>query len=120
MKPVSAQTEIALRAALVRLVEGRPTRADGRLSAANVAREAGLARATVHRATTILAELKALQSVDRARPLPPQRGVLQAERTRQEAEHLQAQHLQVRALLARAEGRRQAAANNIHPLRRDD
>jgi len=120
MKPVSAQTEAALRAALARLVEGRPTRTDGHLSAANLAREAGLARATVHRATTILTELKAVQSVDRAGPLPPQRGVLQAERTRQEAEHLQAQHLQVRALLARAEGHMQAAANNIHPLRRND
>jgi hypothetical protein len=120
MKPVSAQTEIALRAALVRLVEGRPTRTDGRLSAANLAREAGVARATVHRATTILAELKALQSVDQAPPLLPERSVLQAERSRQEAEHIRAQHLQVRALLAWAASRRLAAASNIHPLRRDD
>lgn len=120
MKPVSAQTEEALRAALARLVEGRATRTDGRLSAANLAREAGLARATVHRAATILAELKVLQCVDRAGRLPPENGALQAERARQEAEHLRAQHLQVRALLAWAESRRQAAANNIHPLRRDD
>lgn len=119
MKPVSAQTDAALRSALARLVEGRATRTDGRLSAANLAREAGVARATVHRATTILAELKALQSIERGGPSPPQRGVLQAERARQEAEHLQAQHLQVRALLARTESRRQAATSNIHPLRRD-
>lgn len=120
MKPVSVQTETALRAALVRLVERRPTRTNGRLSVANLAREAGLARATVYRAAAILAELNALQSVGRSRPTPPERGVLKAERTRQKAEHLQAQHLQVRALLARAESRRQAAASNIHPLRRDD
>ena len=119
MKPVSAQTEAALRAALARLVERRATRTDGRLSAANLAREAEVARATVHRAVAILAELKAVQSIDGAGPLPPERGVLQAERARQEAEHLQAQHLQVRALLAWAESRRQAAASNIHPLRRD-
>lgn len=120
MKPVSAQTEAALRAALARLIEGRATRTDGRLSAANLAREAEVARTTVHRAVAILAELKAVQSVGRAPPTPPERGVLQAERARQDAEHLNAQHLQVRALLAWAESRRQAKAHNIHPLRRDD
>lgn len=120
MKPVSAQTEAALRAALARLVEGRATQTDGRLSAANLAREAEVARATVHRAVAILAELRTLQNVDQARPSPPERSVLMAERARQETEHLQAQHLQVRALLARTESRRQAAASNIHPLRRDD
>lgn len=120
MKPISTQTEAALRAALARLVGGRPIRTDGRLSAANLAREAGVARATVHRAATVLADLKALQGVDRPRPLPPDRTVQLAERARQEAEHLRAQHLQVRALLARAEARRLAAASNIHPLRRED
>ena len=120
MKAVSAQTEAALRAALARLVEGRATKTDVSLSAANLAQEAEVARATVHRAVAILAELRTLQNVDQARPSPPERSVLMAERARQETEHLQAQHLQVRALLARTESRRQAAASNIHPLRRDD
>lgn len=120
MKPVSVQTEIALRAALARLAEGQPTRTDGRLSAANLAREAGVARATVHRAAAILAQLKALQSVGQARPTPLEGGLLKAERAHHEAEHLQIQHLQVRALLARGDSHRSAAASNIHPLRRDD
>jgi hypothetical protein len=121
MKPVGIQSEMALRAALARLVEGRPARTDGRLSIANLALEAGLARATAHRASAIIAELKTLQGVSQARELPPDRFALEEARARRDADHLHAQHLQVRALLSRAESRRQAAATTkIHPLRRDD
>jgi hypothetical protein len=42
--PVSRTTEEALRQALARLIDGCPTRTDGRLTVANLAREAGMSR----------------------------------------------------------------------------
>ena len=53
--PVSRTTEEALRQALARLIDGCPTRTDGRLTVANLAREAGMSRATANRATAIVA-----------------------------------------------------------------
>ncbi|MFG3000291.1 hypothetical protein [Streptomyces sp. NPDC048340] len=53
---VSVQTVKALRAAMERLLAGRPTCTDGRLVKENLYREAGVSRATMNRAHSILAE----------------------------------------------------------------
>lgn len=54
MKPVSAASELALRQAMTRLLEGRPAKTDGRLTVSNLAAEADVSRATANRATAIL------------------------------------------------------------------
>jgi hypothetical protein len=59
---VSAQTEKALRDAMERLLAGRPERSDGKLTKNNLWREAGVSRATMDRATKILAEWNARTS----------------------------------------------------------
>jgi small-conductance mechanosensitive channel len=56
---VSITTENKLREAMRRLLEGTPLNTDGALTKENLAREAGVSHATVHRATTILAEWNA-------------------------------------------------------------
>ncbi|MET8831603.1 hypothetical protein ABZX40_38000 [Streptomyces sp. NPDC004610] len=53
---VSTETVKALRAAMERLLAGRPTCTDGRLVKENLYREAGVSRATMNRAHRILAE----------------------------------------------------------------
>ncbi|MEU9286231.1 hypothetical protein AB0D57_16290 [Streptomyces sp. NPDC048275] len=53
---VSAETAKALRAAMERLLAGRPSRTDGRLTKENLYREADVSRATMNRAHNILAE----------------------------------------------------------------
>ncbi|MEU7563996.1 hypothetical protein [Streptomyces eurythermus] len=53
---VSTETVKALRAAMERLLAGRPTCTDGRLVKENLYREAGGSRATMNRAHRILAE----------------------------------------------------------------
>jgi len=53
---VSAATEQKLRAAMQRLLDGTPLRTDGALTKENLAREADVSHATVHRAKTVLAE----------------------------------------------------------------
>ena len=58
MKPVSTETEQRLRAALVRLLTGEAIVTDGRLTVANLAREAGVGRATANRASVVLTELR--------------------------------------------------------------
>tara|TARA_R110002124_G_scaffold183225_1_gene350646 strand:- start:280 stop:717 length:438 start_codon:yes stop_codon:yes gene_type:complete len=60
--PVSQKTEDALRAAMKRLLEGASEHTDGRLSVANLAREAGVSRATANRATAVLAEFRAAEA----------------------------------------------------------
>ncbi|MGV4923836.1 hypothetical protein K2224_00590 [Streptomyces sp. BHT-5-2] len=52
----SAEAVKALRAAMERLLAGRPTCTDGRLIKENLYREAGVSRATMNRAHSILAE----------------------------------------------------------------
>ncbi|MEV0869469.1 hypothetical protein AB0I24_16210 [Brachybacterium paraconglomeratum] len=57
--PNSAQqpgSEHKLRAAMERLLAGTAERTDGRLTKANLYREAGVSRATMNRATTVLEE----------------------------------------------------------------
>ncbi|MGW0980349.1 hypothetical protein ACWD33_05860 [Streptomyces xiamenensis] len=54
--PVSAATETKLRDAMARLLAGEPWHTDGALTKENLAREAKVSHATVHRAEVILAE----------------------------------------------------------------
>ncbi|WP_371422404.1 hypothetical protein [Tardiphaga sp.] len=61
MKPIGAKSEEALRAAMARLLTGRPQRTDGKLTVANLAREAGVSRATANRATAVLAAFHAAE-----------------------------------------------------------
>jgi hypothetical protein len=56
---VSAATSEALRAAMQRLFEGKPQRTDGRLTKENLRREAQVSRATMNRATGVLADWEA-------------------------------------------------------------
>ncbi|MFE3280704.1 hypothetical protein [Nocardia sp. NPDC059239] len=58
MTEVSITTAAALQKALERLLDGEPTCTDGELTVANLAREAGVSRATANRATAILARLR--------------------------------------------------------------
>ncbi|MBT1188993.1 hypothetical protein HET69_34670 [Streptomyces sp. CJ_13] len=53
---MSARTEKALRNAMERLLTGRPERTDGKLTKNNLSCEAGVSRATMNRATGVLAE----------------------------------------------------------------
>ncbi|WP_257231856.1 hypothetical protein [Streptomyces sp. Rer75] len=53
---VTEETAKALRAAMQRLFAGKPQRTDGRLTKQNLWREAGVSRATMNRAHTVLAE----------------------------------------------------------------
>jgi hypothetical protein len=57
--PVSPATETKLRQAMERLLNGTPQHTDGALTKENLAREAGVSHATVHRAETILSEWNA-------------------------------------------------------------
>ncbi|MFJ2249192.1 hypothetical protein [Streptomyces sp. NPDC087862] len=54
--PVSTTTATKLREAMQRLLAGEPIRTNGALTKENLAREAGVSHATVHRAEDILAE----------------------------------------------------------------
>ncbi|MFH9016563.1 hypothetical protein ACH4C6_35275 [Streptomyces sp. NPDC017943] len=53
---LSATAEKALREAMERLFAGRPIRTDGKLTKQNLWREAGVSRATMNRATAVLAD----------------------------------------------------------------
>ena len=54
--PVSPATEARLRVAMDRLLSGQPEHTNGALTKENLAREAGVSHATVHRADTVLAD----------------------------------------------------------------
>jgi hypothetical protein len=56
---VSPSTAVALEEAMQRLLDGRPSRTDGALTIANLAREAGVSRATANRATDIIDRFRA-------------------------------------------------------------
>ncbi|MGW2425671.1 hypothetical protein ACWC0C_41615 [Streptomyces sp. NPDC001709] len=53
---VSPRAEKALREAMERLFTGRPAHTDGKLTKNNLWREAGVSRATMNRATDVLAD----------------------------------------------------------------
>jgi hypothetical protein len=116
VKPVSTSTEQALRGALTRLVSGNASRTDGRLTVANLAREAGVSRATANRAPAILAELReAAEAARLSRSERPHVAQIDAERDQRELENVIAQHVQARALLQRAsENRRSKLARIRH------
>lgn len=61
MSALGAKSEAALRAAMARLLDGRPERTDGALTVSNLAREAGVSRATANRAADLLAEFRAAE-----------------------------------------------------------
>ncbi len=68
--PVSPATENKLRAAMQRLLDGTPHRTDGALTKENLAREAAVSHATVHRAETILSEWNSRVEQPPARTVP--------------------------------------------------
>jgi len=115
VKPVSASTERALCAALTRLVSGNAAaRTDGRLTVANLAREAGVGRATANRAPAILAELrKAAEAARLSRLVEPRAAQIDAEPNQREPANVIAQHVQVRALLQRARENRRSRLARI-------
>lgn len=61
-RPISQKSEDALRVAMKRLLKGNSVHTDGRLTVANLAREAGISRATANRATAVLAEFRAAEA----------------------------------------------------------
>ncbi len=114
MRPVSPSTEQALREALTRIVSGNAARTDGLLTVANLAREAGVSRATANRAPAILAEVRKVAAAARLSRLEkPRAPLIDADRDRRELENVIAQHLQVRALLQRASDNRRSKLARI-------
>ena len=118
MKPVSRSTEQALRAALARLAAGNALQSDGRLTVANLAREAGFSRATANRAPLILSNLQDMAKTPKQRVAvhPTSPGVAE-QQIRRAIDDLIAQHLQDRALLSRSDEGRKARLARIHHLR---
>jgi hypothetical protein len=142
MTPVSAATLTSLRDAMARLLASRSEHTDGRLTVANLAREAGVCRATANRAETVLNEFRT--ALDNRRRAPVARSPkarikeLEAEVTllrsqeRQEAGQLRqavqimAQQVQILALGAAARMRHspeavdeagKTAGGNVVPIR---
>jgi len=110
MKPVSTETERRLRGALARLVARGEV-----LSVANLARQAGVSRATANRAVAVRAELReAAAGRQGAAPAAIDSG----EQSQTIGENILAQHVQVRALLRGEERRRNADAGNVVPILR--
>jgi hypothetical protein len=99
-----------------------PTCTDGRLTVANLAREARVSRATANRATGVLAELRRIAGEAPAKALrvhtrPTEKD---EELTRRAFEDVLAQHAQARALLRREEERRVGRIVSIRPVGRVD
>ena len=61
MTSLGPKSEAALRAGMARLLDGRPERTDGAFTVSNLAREAGVSRATANRAIDLLAEFRAAE-----------------------------------------------------------
>mgnify|MGYP003779617989 CR=1 FL=1 len=110
MKPVSAETESRLRDALARLVA-----VDDRLSVANLARQAGVSRATANRAVAVQSELRDAAA---RRPRAASAAVDSDQQSRTASENILAQHAQVRALLRSEERRGNAHTGNVIPIGR--
>lgn len=116
MKPVSAETERLLRSALARLLARQPTVCDGRLTVTNLAREAGVARATANRAEVVLAELRQANALKRSASPKLTAEADDGQESRRANEHILAQHIQLRALLRGNEQHRSLAIGNIVPI----
>jgi hypothetical protein len=67
---VSAETASTLQEAMQRLLEGRPSRTDGALTIANLARKAGVSRATANRASDIIDRFRARLGMTAGEDLP--------------------------------------------------
>lgn len=83
---VSPFTEQALRSALERLASGAAQQCDGELTVSNLAREAGVSRATANRASEVVAELHRRRS---APPVEGAEGDRRAETLRERIRHLE-------------------------------
>lgn len=139
MTALGPKSEAALRAAMERLLDGRPERTDGALTVANLAREAGVSRATANRAGALLAEFRAAEDCrrrssprtlkERIRALEAElravRGAEMAELralARTLAQHIQVLTLQVAERDAVIDGLREelarSPATRVVPLRR--
>ncbi|MFE5091588.1 hypothetical protein ACFRCI_14550 [Streptomyces sp. NPDC056638] len=94
---VSPKTEKALREAMERLFAGKPQHTDGKLTKNNLCREAGVSRATMNRAASVLTEWdsRVAQSPAQARQDQHQEELVEARRklreSRQETRRLQDQ-----------------------------
>ncbi|MDJ1637441.1 hypothetical protein [Rhizobium rhizogenes] len=118
MKPISAATEQALREAMERLLNSRPGVSDARLTVINLAREAGVSRATANRATGVLGAFRRAIAESKARrnPIDQGSGTTRAEREQRAVENLLAQHRQVRALYQLQERRHESRGAIIIPI----
>ncbi len=96
--PVRRSTEAALVAAMERLLANEPLTTDGRLTVANLAREALVSRATANRATGILETYREAIIGRKAKP-PRSADGLTEPLGRRRAAHNRAQHIQARAML---------------------
>lgn len=83
---VSPITEQALRSAMERLASGTAQHCDGELTVSNLAREAGVSRATANRAAEVVVELHRLRSAP-----PGAEGDQRAETLRVRIRHLEAE-----------------------------
>ena len=101
--PVSAASAEKLRAAMARLLAGKPLHTDGALTKENLAREAQVSHATMHRAEDILAEWDAQV----ARPVLRTPGEVQRDETIAE---LRKQLREAKAQAAEKQGKLDALA----------
>ena len=85
---VSPTTEQALRSALDRLASGTYQHCDGELTVSNLAREAGVSRATANRAAEVVAELHRRRS---SPPVESAEGSQRAQTLRERIRHLEAE-----------------------------
>lgn len=110
---VSAETAKALRAAMERLLAGRPSRTDGRLIKENLYREAGISRATMNRAHAILAEWDRRTAATNARTPGEARRDDELQELRAEVKNLKRER-------TRLQGRLDASATVIAALHHDN
>ena len=107
MIPVGAATELALRTAMARLIEGRTEITDGHLTVVNLAAEAGVSRATANRATAVLTAFReAIANANLGKQRSGGTQPVRHDKSLRRVEDLLAQHEQVRALLRISELRR--------------
>jgi hypothetical protein len=100
MSTVSPATAAALEEAMERLLGGRPVRSDGALTVANLAREAGVSRATANRAADILGRFRARTAPAPGEDLPAALRDKIRTLTAQVAEIKRREHQEIAALRA--------------------
>ncbi|MCX4460280.1 hypothetical protein OOK58_56395 [Streptomyces sp. NBC_01728] len=110
---VSGQAEKALRAAMERLLAGKPARTDGRLIKENLYREAGVSRATMNRAPDILTEWNERTAATGARTPGEARRDTELGEVRRQLKELKRERTQL-------QGRLEAAATVIAALHHDN